>query len=159
MDAHVADAVERGAAVVVGGARGGLSDPALLAGDGARRRAARLDRGDRRRPWPDRADRPGIGSLEEAIEQTNSQSFGLMAAIFTGDLAAGLRFADAIHDGTREHQRDDQLLGGPSPVGRPAVAPRAASAGWVGPIRWTRSRSSRQSYYTPNLRAGAGRPA
>ena len=38
----------------------------------------------------------GIRSLEEAIEQTNSQTYGLMAAIFTNDLAAGLRYADAV---------------------------------------------------------------
>ena len=38
----------------------------------------------------------GIGSLEEAIEQTNAQTYGLMAAIFTNDLAAGLRYADAV---------------------------------------------------------------
>jgi succinate-semialdehyde dehydrogenase/glutarate-semialdehyde dehydrogenase len=40
-----------------------------------------------------------IGSLEEAIEQTNSQSFGLMAAVFTADLGAGLRFAESVHMG------------------------------------------------------------
>ena len=38
----------------------------------------------------------GIRSLEEAVEQTNSQTYGLMAAIFTNDLAAGLRYADAV---------------------------------------------------------------
>jgi acyl-CoA reductase-like NAD-dependent aldehyde dehydrogenase len=38
----------------------------------------------------------GIRSLEEAIQQTNSQTYGLMAAIFTRDLAAGLRYADAV---------------------------------------------------------------
>ena len=38
----------------------------------------------------------GIGSLEDAIRQTNSQTYGLMAAIFTSDLAAGLRYADAV---------------------------------------------------------------
>ena len=41
----------------------------------------------------------GIGSLEEAIEQTNAQSYGLMAAIFTRDLGAGLRYADSVHMG------------------------------------------------------------
>ena len=38
----------------------------------------------------------GIESLDEAIRQTNSQTYGLMAAIFTADLAAGLRYADAV---------------------------------------------------------------
>ena len=38
-----------------------------------------------------------IGSLEEAIEQTNSQSFGLMAAVFTGGpRRQGLRFAESV---------------------------------------------------------------
>ena len=41
----------------------------------------------------------GIRSLEEAIEQTNAQTFGLMAAIFTNDLAAGMRYADSVHMG------------------------------------------------------------
>ena len=40
-----------------------------------------------------------IGSIEEAIEQTNSQAFGLMAAIFTRDVGVGLRFADSVHMG------------------------------------------------------------
>ena len=40
-----------------------------------------------------------IGSLEQAIEQTNAQSYGLMAAIFTADLAAGMRYADSVHMG------------------------------------------------------------
>jgi acyl-CoA reductase-like NAD-dependent aldehyde dehydrogenase len=40
-----------------------------------------------------------IGSLEEAIEQTNAQPYGLMGAIFTADLAAGMRFADSVHMG------------------------------------------------------------
>jgi succinate-semialdehyde dehydrogenase/glutarate-semialdehyde dehydrogenase len=41
----------------------------------------------------------GIRSLEEAIELTNAQSYGLMAAIFTADLAAGMRYADSVHMG------------------------------------------------------------
>jgi acyl-CoA reductase-like NAD-dependent aldehyde dehydrogenase len=40
-----------------------------------------------------------IGSLEQAIEHANSQPYGLMAAIFTTDLAAGLRFADSVQMG------------------------------------------------------------
>ena len=41
----------------------------------------------------------GIGSLDEAIELTNASPYGLLAAIFTGDLRAGLRFADAVKTG------------------------------------------------------------
>jgi succinate-semialdehyde dehydrogenase/glutarate-semialdehyde dehydrogenase len=99
MDEHVADAVERGAEVVTGGARA----------DGFPTRlywpATVLDRVP-----PDSivateetfgpiAPIVSIGSLEEAIEQTNSQSFGLMAAVFTADLGAGLRFAESVHMG------------------------------------------------------------
>ena len=40
-----------------------------------------------------------IGSLEDAIEQTNAQTYGLMAAVFTSDLAAGMRYADSVHMG------------------------------------------------------------
>jgi acyl-CoA reductase-like NAD-dependent aldehyde dehydrogenase len=99
MDEHVADAVERGAEVVAGGARA----------DGFPTRlywhATVLDRvppdsiAVTQETFGPIAPIVSIGSLEEAIEQTNSQSFGLMAAIFTGDLGAGLRFADSVHMG------------------------------------------------------------
>ena len=62
-----------------------------------------------------------ISSLEDAIEQTNVQNFGLMAAIFTADLGAGMRYADAVHMGPREHQRDHELLGAAPPMGRPSA--------------------------------------
>jgi acyl-CoA reductase-like NAD-dependent aldehyde dehydrogenase len=99
MDAHVADALERGAEVVAGGARA----------DGFPTRlywpATVLDRvppdsiAVTQETFGPIAPIVSIGSLEEAIEQANSQSFGLMAAIFTGDLGAGLRFADSVHMG------------------------------------------------------------
>jgi acyl-CoA reductase-like NAD-dependent aldehyde dehydrogenase len=96
MDRHVADAVERGATVITGG-----------------RRAANFPTGLYWQPTvlddvpPDSiavtqetfgpiAPIVPIGSLEQAIDQTNSQSYGLMAAIFTADLGAGLRYADSI---------------------------------------------------------------
>ena len=99
MDEHVADAVERGAEVVAGGARA----------DGFPTRlywpATVLDRvpsdsiAVTQETFGPIAPIVSIGSLEEAIEQTNSQSFGLMAAIFTGDVGAGLRYADSVHMG------------------------------------------------------------
>jgi acyl-CoA reductase-like NAD-dependent aldehyde dehydrogenase len=99
MDEHVADAVERGAEVVTGGARA----------DGFPTRlywpATVLDRvppdsiAATQETFGPIAPIVSIGSLEEAIEQTNSQSFGLMAAVFTGDLGAGLRFAESVHMG------------------------------------------------------------
>jgi succinate-semialdehyde dehydrogenase/glutarate-semialdehyde dehydrogenase len=38
-------------------------------------------------------------SLEEAIELTNASPYGLLAAIFTGDVMDGLRFADRVRTG------------------------------------------------------------
>jgi acyl-CoA reductase-like NAD-dependent aldehyde dehydrogenase len=99
MDETVADAVERGAEVVTGGARA----------DGFPTRlywpATVLDRvppdsiAATQETFGPIAPIVSIGSLEEAIEQTNSQSFGLMAAVFTRDLGAGLRFAESVHMG------------------------------------------------------------
>jgi succinate-semialdehyde dehydrogenase/glutarate-semialdehyde dehydrogenase len=40
-----------------------------------------------------------IDSLEHAIDLTNASPYGLLAAIFTADLARGLEFADAVHTG------------------------------------------------------------
>jgi acyl-CoA reductase-like NAD-dependent aldehyde dehydrogenase len=99
MDAHVEDAVARGAMLVSGGAR-------------AEGRATRLY-------WPatilDRvppdalaateetfgpiAPITEIDSLERAIELTNASPYGLLAAIFTGDLQRGLRYAEEARTG------------------------------------------------------------
>ena len=40
-----------------------------------------------------------IDSLEQAIALTNASPYGLLAAIFTADLAAGLEFADRVRTG------------------------------------------------------------
>jgi acyl-CoA reductase-like NAD-dependent aldehyde dehydrogenase len=40
-----------------------------------------------------------IDSLEHAIELANGSPYGLLAAIFTGDLARGLEFADRVRTG------------------------------------------------------------
>ena len=99
MDAHVADALERGATVVTGGNRAGgfptdlYWEPTVLDGVPADSIAVTEE------TFGPIAPIVGIGSLEEAIEQTNAQSFGLMAAIFTADLAAGMRYADSVHMG------------------------------------------------------------
>jgi len=99
MDEHVADAVERGAEVVAGGARArgfptdlywqatvldGVPTDALVATE---------------ETFGPVAPVVAIGSLEEAIELTNASPYGLLAAIFTRDLAKGLRFAEAARTG------------------------------------------------------------
>jgi acyl-CoA reductase-like NAD-dependent aldehyde dehydrogenase len=40
-----------------------------------------------------------IDSLKQAIELANASPYGLLSAIFTGDLAKGLRYADAVRTG------------------------------------------------------------
>jgi len=99
MDAHVADAVERGATVVTGGSRaaGFPTDlywqPTVLDDVPSDSIAVTHE------TFGPIAPIVGIDSLEDAIDQTNSQTFGLMAAIFTHDLAAGMRYADSVHMG------------------------------------------------------------
>jgi acyl-CoA reductase-like NAD-dependent aldehyde dehydrogenase len=99
MDAHVEDAIARGAVVVAGGARAGgfptplYWPPTILDGVPADALAAREE------TFGPIAPVVGIGSLDDAIRLTNESSYGLAAAIFTPDLADGLRYADAIRTG------------------------------------------------------------
>ena len=99
MDEHVADAVDRGADVVAGGARvdGFPTDlywsATVLDGVPADSRVATEE------TFGPIAPVVSIASLEEAIEQTNASPYGLLSAIFTRDLAAGLRFADSVRTG------------------------------------------------------------
>ena len=99
MDEHVADALERGAEVVSGGSRAGgfptklywqatvldnVSPESLVAQD---------------ETFGPIAPVVSIDSLEQAIELTNASPYGLLSAIFTRDLAKGLRYADAARTG------------------------------------------------------------
>jgi acyl-CoA reductase-like NAD-dependent aldehyde dehydrogenase len=99
MDEHVADAVERGATVVTGGGRASGFPTGLYWQPTVLDRVPRDSIAVTQETFGPIAPIVGIGSLEEAIEQTNAQTFGLMSAIFTRDLAAGLRFADSVHMG------------------------------------------------------------
>jgi acyl-CoA reductase-like NAD-dependent aldehyde dehydrogenase len=99
MDAHVSDAVERGARVVAGGARASGHPTALyweatvLDGVPPDAEAAREE------TFGPIAPIVPVSSLDEAIELTNASPYGLLAAIFTGDVMDGLRFADAVRTG------------------------------------------------------------
>jgi acyl-CoA reductase-like NAD-dependent aldehyde dehydrogenase len=99
MDAHVADAVRRGARTVAGGerARGFPTDlywPAtILDGVPADARVATEE------TFGPIAPVVAIDSLEQAIELTNASPFGLLAAIFTADLRKGLRYAEEVRSG------------------------------------------------------------
>jgi acyl-CoA reductase-like NAD-dependent aldehyde dehydrogenase len=99
MDVHVGDAVERGARVVSGGAReNGFPTPlywqaTILDDVSADAEVAREE------TFGPVAPIVPVTSLEQAIELTNASPYGLLAAIFTGDVMDGLRFADAVHTG------------------------------------------------------------
>jgi acyl-CoA reductase-like NAD-dependent aldehyde dehydrogenase len=99
MDEHVADAVARGATVVAGGARAGeyptgLYWPATILDD------VPVDSlVAREETFGPIAPIVQIESLDQAIELTNASPYGLLAAIYTSDLARGLRFADEVHTG------------------------------------------------------------
>lgn len=99
MDEHVADAVERGADVVAGGVRASgfptnlYYQPTVLTDVTADSLAATEE------TFGPIAPVVTIDSLEEAIELTNASPYGLLAAIWTRDLAAGLRYADHVNTG------------------------------------------------------------
>src|SRR5436305_1480195 len=99
MDEHVADALERGAELISGGARAGgyptelywqatvldnVPDAALVAQEETFGPVAPI---------------VAIDSLEQAIELANASPYGLLSAIFTRDLARGLRFAESVRTG------------------------------------------------------------
>jgi acyl-CoA reductase-like NAD-dependent aldehyde dehydrogenase len=99
MDAHVADAVERGARVVTGGSRSGGFPTDLYWEPTVLDRVPPDSIAVTQETFGPIAPIVEIGSLEEAIELTNAQQYGLMAAIFTGDLRAGMRYADSVQMG------------------------------------------------------------
>src|SRR5205085_799577 len=99
MDEHIADAVERGAEIVSGGARAD-GFPTRLYWE-----ATVLDKVSpeslvaREETFGPVAPVVEVDSLEQAIELTNASPYGLLSAIFTRDLAKGLRFADSARTG------------------------------------------------------------
>jgi acyl-CoA reductase-like NAD-dependent aldehyde dehydrogenase len=99
MDEHVADAVERGASLVSGGARASgfptslYWEPTILADVPADARVAVEE------TFGPVAPVVAIDSLEDAIAQANASPYGLLAAIFTADLNKGLEFADRVRTG------------------------------------------------------------
>jgi succinate-semialdehyde dehydrogenase/glutarate-semialdehyde dehydrogenase len=99
MDEHVGDAVDRGASVVTGGSRADgyptalYWEPTVLTDVPADARVAVEE------TFGPVAPVVSIASLQEAIDLTNASPYGLLAAIFTGDMAAGLQFADRVRTG------------------------------------------------------------
>ncbi|MBV9533846.1 MAG: aldehyde dehydrogenase [Solirubrobacterales bacterium] len=99
MDEHVGDAVQRGAAVLSGGARAtGFPtplywEPTVLSDVTPEARVAVEE------TFGPVAPIVTIDSLAQAVELTNRSPYGLLAAIFTADLAKGLEFADNVRTG------------------------------------------------------------
>jgi acyl-CoA reductase-like NAD-dependent aldehyde dehydrogenase len=99
MDQHVQDAIARGARAVTGGERAGgfptdLYWPAtVLDGVPPDAQAATEE------TFGPIAPVVSITGLDHAIELTNDSPFGLLAAIYTGDLRKGLRYADEVQHG------------------------------------------------------------
>jgi acyl-CoA reductase-like NAD-dependent aldehyde dehydrogenase len=99
MDEHVADAVERGAEVVSGGARADGFPTSLYWQATVLDRVSPASLVATEETFGPVAPVVAIDSLEQAIELTNASPYGLLSAIFTRDLAKGLRFADAARTG------------------------------------------------------------
>src|SRR5436190_3875030 len=99
MDEHVADAVDRGATVVAGGARADgfptrlYWQATILDGVGSDALVATEE------TFGPVAPVVAIDSLDHAVQLANASPYGLLAAIFTRDLARGLEFADRVRTG------------------------------------------------------------
>ena len=98
-DRHVADALERGAELVAGGARADgfptslYWQPTILAGVSEAMEIAREE------TFGPVVPVLRVSSDEEALQIANGSPYGLMTAVWTRDLARGLRFAEAVDAG------------------------------------------------------------
>ena len=99
MDEHVADAVERGAEVLVGGSRapGFPTDlywqATVLTGVTRDMEVAREE------TFGPVVPVVRIASDDEALRIANASPYGLLTAVWTRDLARGLRFAEGVDAG------------------------------------------------------------
>ena len=98
-DEHVADALERGAELVVGGTRAAgfptdlYWEPTVLSEVTEEMDIAREE------TFGPVVPIVRIRSDEEALQIANSSPYGLLTAVWTRDLARGLRFAEAVDAG------------------------------------------------------------
>ena len=98
-DRHVQDALERGAQLVAGGARANgyptnlYWQPTVLAGVTGEMEIAREE------TFGPVVPIVRISSDDEALEMANASPYGLLTAVWTRDLARGLRFAEAVDAG------------------------------------------------------------
>ena len=98
-DRHVADALERGAQLVVGGARADgfptelYWQPTVLTDVTDEMEVAREE------TFGPVVPITRISSDDEALQIANTSDYGLLTAVWTRDLARGLRFAEAVDAG------------------------------------------------------------
>jgi acyl-CoA reductase-like NAD-dependent aldehyde dehydrogenase len=99
MDEHVQDAVARGAKVVTGGERAGGFPTELYWPATVLDRVPPGAQAAAEETFGPIAPVVSITGLDQAIELTNDSPYGLLAAIYTGDLRKGLRYADEVQHG------------------------------------------------------------
>jgi succinate-semialdehyde dehydrogenase/glutarate-semialdehyde dehydrogenase len=99
MDRHVADAVERGADVVTGGSRADGFPTSLYWQPTVLDRVTDEMEVAREETFGPVVPIATIRSDEEALQIANSSPYGLLTAVWTRDLARGLRFAENVHAG------------------------------------------------------------
>ena len=99
MDEHVGDAVARGARVVAGGSRADGFPTDLYWTATVLDRVPPDAQAAVEETFGPIAPIVPVRSLDHAIELTNASPYGLLAAVFTGDVMEGLRYADGVRTG------------------------------------------------------------
>jgi acyl-CoA reductase-like NAD-dependent aldehyde dehydrogenase len=99
MDSHVADALERGAVVVSGGARAAGFPTGLYWEATVLDRVTEEMEVAREETFGPIVPVTTISGDEEALRIANESPYGLLCAVWTRDLARGLRFAEAVDAG------------------------------------------------------------
>ncbi len=99
MDRHIADAVDRGAEVVVGGSRATHFPTALYYEPTVLDRVTDEMQVAREETFGPIIPISTISSEDEALQIIDSSPFGLLTAVWTRDLARGLRFAESARAG------------------------------------------------------------
>jgi succinate-semialdehyde dehydrogenase/glutarate-semialdehyde dehydrogenase len=99
MDEHVADALDRGAELVAGGARAEGFPTGLYWQATVLDRVTEEMEVAREETFGPVVPITTIASDDEALQIANASPYGLLTAVWTGDLARGLRFAEAVDAG------------------------------------------------------------
>jgi acyl-CoA reductase-like NAD-dependent aldehyde dehydrogenase len=99
MDRHISEALEGGAELVSGGARAEGFPTDLYYRPTVLGKVTPEMRVSREETFGPIVPATVISDEEEAIRAVNSSPYGLLSAVFTRDLARGLRFAEAVRAG------------------------------------------------------------